>query len=113
MMKVCLTFALTFLSVEAVTELLGVTAWTDFYTKNKQYIAAQAATVDQNAYGYEIDIIDYCVGGTDCATGPHDFRFTTTLAADVMCNVFDFDLNTKERVLLKQDEVLGGFNKED
>ena len=40
------------------------------------------------------------------------FRFSYT-SMTTPNSVFDFNLKTKERVLLKQDEVLGGFDKND
>jgi len=40
------------------------------------------------------------------------FRFSYT-SLTTPNSVFDFNLRTKERVLLKQEEVLGGFNKDD
>ena len=40
------------------------------------------------------------------------FRFSYT-SMTTPNSIFDFNLNTKERYLLKQDEVLGGFDKND
>ncbi|WP_163323468.1 S9 family peptidase [Draconibacterium mangrovi] len=40
------------------------------------------------------------------------FRFSYT-SLTTPNSIFDYNLKTKERILLKQDEVLGGFNKDD
>ncbi len=40
------------------------------------------------------------------------FRFSYT-SMTTPNSIFDFNLKTKERILLKQDEILGGFNKDD
>ncbi|KJF43716.1 protease 2 [Draconibacterium sediminis] len=40
------------------------------------------------------------------------FRFSYT-SLTTPNSIFDYNLKTKERILLKQDEILGGFNKDD